>query len=56
VATSEESGVTRRRADMADAAVVLLDARMAVAGWTGDAERLFGYRRAEVAGRPRPTC
>ncbi|WP_405954350.1 SpoIIE family protein phosphatase [Streptomyces phaeochromogenes] len=51
MATSEESGVARRRFDMADAAVVLLDARMAVAGWTGDAERLFGYRGAEVVGR-----
>ncbi|WP_151475644.1 SpoIIE family protein phosphatase [Streptomyces albicerus] len=51
MATSEESGVARRRFDMADAAVVLLDARTAVTGWSGDAERLFGYRRAEVVGR-----
>ncbi|MER6133216.1 SpoIIE family protein phosphatase [Streptomyces sp. NPDC001815] len=50
MATSEESGVARRF-DMADAAVVLLDARTAVAGWTDDAEQLFGYRPAEVVGR-----
>ena len=50
MATSEESGVSWRFG-MADAAVVLLDARMAVAGWTDDAERLFGYRRAEAVGR-----
>ncbi|MGP4049149.1 SpoIIE family protein phosphatase [Streptomyces sp. 2A115] len=36
---------------MADAAAVLLDARTAVTGWTRDAERLFGYARAEVVGR-----
>ncbi|GGX67914.1 SpoIIE family protein phosphatase [Streptomyces fructofermentans] len=51
MATSEESGVARQRFDMADAAVALLDDRTAVTGWSADAERLFGYRRAEVVGR-----
>ncbi|MEU5702926.1 SpoIIE family protein phosphatase [Streptomyces aurantiacus] len=57
MATSEESGAARRRfeaagaADAADTAVVLLDDRTAVAGWTADAERLFGYSRAEAVGR-----
>ncbi|MFF3486653.1 SpoIIE family protein phosphatase [Streptomyces sp. NPDC002701] len=51
MATSEESGVARRQPDMADAAVVLLDARATVTGWTADAERLFGHRAAEAVGR-----
>ncbi len=49
---SEESGVARRRPEMTDAAVVLLDARARVTGWTADAERLFGHRRADAVGRP----
>ncbi|MEU9183671.1 SpoIIE family protein phosphatase [Streptomyces sp. NPDC048484] len=48
--TSEESGVARQL-HMADTAVVLLDARATVAGWTADAERLFGHSRAEAVGR-----
>nr|WP_240634662.1 SpoIIE family protein phosphatase [Streptomyces dengpaensis] len=36
---------------MADAAPLLLDARMAVTSWTADAERLLGYPAADVLGR-----
>ncbi|MGQ4387828.1 SpoIIE family protein phosphatase [Streptomyces sp. SAS_270] len=50
--TSEEPDVLAgQRFDMADAAPVLLDARMAVTSWTADAERLLGYPAAEVLGR-----
>ncbi|MCX4231941.1 SpoIIE family protein phosphatase [Streptomyces ortus] len=52
MSTSEKSGVAARRFDVADAAVVLLDARLTVSGWTADAERLFGHRGAEAVGRP----
>ncbi|WP_028804180.1 SpoIIE family protein phosphatase [Streptomyces sp. 142MFCol3.1] len=49
---SEERDVSvRRRFDMADAAPLLLDARMSVTSWTADAERLLGYPAAEVLGR-----
>ncbi|MFS8200043.1 SpoIIE family protein phosphatase [Streptomyces sp. CWNU-52B] len=51
MATSEESDQARQRPEPADAAVVLLDARTVVTGWTTDAERLFGYRRDEAVGR-----
>ncbi|MEU2735939.1 SpoIIE family protein phosphatase [Streptomyces sp. NPDC007095] len=36
---------------MADAAPLLLDARMKVTSWTADAERLLGYAPSEVLGR-----
>ncbi|MFF1747456.1 SpoIIE family protein phosphatase [Streptomyces mirabilis] len=36
---------------MADAAPLLLDARMTVTSWTADAERLLGYASSEVLGR-----
>ncbi|MEW2572124.1 SpoIIE family protein phosphatase [Streptomyces sp. NPDC047070] len=52
MSTSEENGAPPRRFDVADAAVVLLDAHAAVSGWTADAERLFGHRSAEAVGRP----
>jgi PAS domain S-box-containing protein len=54
VAASEEQDVlaARQRFDMADAAPLLLDARMTVTSWTADAERLLGYESAEVLGRP----
>ncbi|MFF1769361.1 SpoIIE family protein phosphatase [Streptomyces sp. NPDC058249] len=49
---SEERDVpARRRFDVADAAPLLLDARLAVTSWTADAERLLGYPAAEVLGR-----
>jgi len=52
VGASEERDVpARRHFDMADAAPLLLDARMAVTSWTADAERLLGYPAAEVLGR-----
>ncbi|MER5899828.1 SpoIIE family protein phosphatase [Streptomyces mirabilis] len=53
MATSEERDVSaaRRRFDMADAAPLLLDARMTVTSWTADAERLLGYAPSEVLGR-----
>lgn len=50
-ASEERDGLARRRFDMADAAPLLLDARMAVTSWTADAERLLGYPAAEVLGR-----
>ncbi|NGO07391.1 SpoIIE family protein phosphatase [Streptomyces sp. HC44] len=49
--TGEESGVTRRRFDVADAAAVLLDADTVLTGWSRDAERLYGYAAADVLGR-----
>ncbi|GGK60813.1 SpoIIE family protein phosphatase [Streptomyces flaveus] len=49
--TSEESGVTGRRFDVADAAPVLLDAAAVVTGWSGDAQRLYGYPAPEILGR-----
>ncbi|WP_329372174.1 SpoIIE family protein phosphatase [Streptomyces sp. NBC_01483] len=54
MAASEEQDVlaARQRFDMADAAPLLLDARMTVTSWTADAERLLGYESAEVLGRP----
>jgi PAS domain S-box-containing protein len=54
VAASEEQDVlaARQRFDMADAAPLLLDARMTVTSWTADAERLLGYESAQVLGRP----
>ena len=54
MAASEEQDVlaARQRFDMADAAPLLLDARMTVTSWTADAERLLGYESAEVVGRP----
>ncbi|WP_456317135.1 PAS domain-containing protein [Streptomyces mirabilis] len=53
MAASEERDVSaaRRRFDMADAAPLLLDARMTVTSWTADAERLLGYAPSEVLGR-----
>ncbi|WP_330309496.1 MULTISPECIES: SpoIIE family protein phosphatase [unclassified Streptomyces] len=50
-ASEERDVLARRRFDMADAAPLLLDARMAVTSWTADAERLLGYPAAEVLGR-----
>ncbi|MEU9284634.1 SpoIIE family protein phosphatase [Streptomyces sp. NPDC048275] len=50
-ASEERDGAAQRRFDMADAAPLLLDARMTVTSWTADAERLLGYRPAEVLGR-----
>ncbi|NGO46985.1 SpoIIE family protein phosphatase [Streptomyces ureilyticus] len=49
--TSEDSGVTDRRFDVADAAPLLLDAAAVVTGWSGDAQRLYGYPAPEVLGR-----
>ncbi|WP_369251578.1 SpoIIE family protein phosphatase [Streptomyces sp. R41] len=51
-ASEERDVLARQRFDMADAAPLLLDARMAVTSWTADAERLLGYPAAEVLGRP----
>lgn len=50
-ASEERDVLARRRFDMADAAPLLLDARMAVTSWTADAERLLGYPAGEVLGR-----
>ncbi|WTZ80025.1 SpoIIE family protein phosphatase [Streptomyces sp. NBC_01384] len=50
-ASEERDVLARQRFDMADAAPLLLDARMTVTSWTADAERLLGYRPAEVLGR-----
>ncbi len=51
MAVSEERQVPpRRRFDVADAAPLVLDAHLTVTGWTADAERLLGYRPAEVVG------
>lgn len=51
MAVSEERQVPpRRRFDVADAAPLVLDAHLKVTGWTADAERLLGYRPAEVVG------
>ncbi|MER5407351.1 SpoIIE family protein phosphatase [Streptomyces sp. NPDC002769] len=51
MAVSEEREVPpRRRFDVADAAPLLLDAHLTVTSWTTDAERLLGYRPAEVVG------
>ncbi|MDX6352904.1 MAG: hypothetical protein QOF84_7694 [Streptomyces sp.] len=51
--TDEDSDRLRQRAsfDMADAVVVLLDARGRVTSWSGDAERLLGYPAVAVVGR-----
>ncbi|MPY51948.1 SpoIIE family protein phosphatase [Streptomyces acidicola] len=49
--TDRNSGVTRQRFDVADAAPLLLDARGTVTCWTRDAQRLLGYPAAEVVGR-----
>ncbi|MFF3817540.1 SpoIIE family protein phosphatase [Streptomyces bluensis] len=49
--TDRDSGVTRQRFDVADAAPLLLDARGRVTSWTRDAQRLLGYPAAEVVGR-----
>lgn len=49
--TDRDSGVTRQRFDVADAAPLLLDARGTVTSWTRDAQRLLGYPAAEVVGR-----
>lgn len=53
MAASEERDVlaARQRFDMADAAPLLLDARMTVTSWTADAQRLLGYESSEVLGR-----
>ncbi|MFE2426191.1 SpoIIE family protein phosphatase [Streptomyces sp. NPDC059373] len=51
--TDEHSDRLGQRAsfDMADAVVVLLDARGRVTSWSGDAERLLGYPAVAVIGR-----
>lgn len=49
--TYEESGATRQRFDVADAAPLLLDTHTAVTSWTPDAERLLGFPAAEAVGR-----
>ncbi|MBA2807651.1 SpoIIE family protein phosphatase [Streptomyces sp. KM273126] len=49
--TDRDSGVTRQRFDVADAAPLLLDVHGTVTCWTRDAQRLLGYPAAEVVGR-----
>lgn len=49
--TGRDSGVTRQRFDVADAAPLLLDARGKVTSWTRDAQRLLGYPATEMVGR-----
>jgi PAS domain S-box-containing protein len=53
VQTHEDSGSVPRRArfDMADAAVVLVDARGVVTSWSREAERLLGISAADAVGR-----
>ncbi|MBT3153996.1 SpoIIE family protein phosphatase [Streptomyces sp. CHD11] len=47
----KEQDGTRQGFDVADAAPLLLDPHGMVSGWTAHAERLLGYRPAEVVGR-----